>query len=189
LAKRENREVAARTAGFGKVGREFTPDRQIMPRSFFPQKIAYDEFLDLHEQQSRAEYHMFREVDHIAIVVHDTNTALKLYRDQMRLPVLFSEELAGMNVRLTHLDMGNVRLQLVQPLTDDHPLQKHLAEHGESLHHVCWKLDNIDDAIEQLADFGLEPNPNEPHSAPNGGRAAFVNPAGTNGVLWEMTGR
>ena len=132
---------------------------------------------------------MFREVDHIAIVVRDTEAALKLYRDQMRLPLLFSEELPGVNVRLTHLDMGNVRLQLVQPLTDNHPLQQHLARYGESLHHICWKMDDIDDAMKQLAIVDLEPNPDEPHSAPNGGRAAFINPAGTRGVLWEMTGR
>ena len=131
---------------------------------------------------------MFKEVDHIAIVVRDTEDALAFYRDQMNLPVLFSEEISGANVRLTHLDMGNVRLQLVQPLTDDHPLQKHLSERGEGLHHVCWKVDNIDDAMAELSKFNLEANPNEPHSAPNGGRAAFVNPTQTRGVLWEMTG-
>lgn len=131
---------------------------------------------------------MFKEVDHIAIVVADTENALSFYRDQMRLPVLFSEEIASASVRLTHLDMGNLRLQLVQPLTEDHPLQKHLAERGEGLHHVCWKVGDIDDAISGLSDFGLEPNPNEPRDAPNGGRAAFIKSSGTRGVLWEMTG-
>ncbi len=131
---------------------------------------------------------MFKEVDHIAIVVHDTEEALVFYRDQMCLPVLFSEEIAGADVRLTHLDMGNLRLQLVQPLTEDHPLQQHLAERGEGLHHVCWKVGNVDEAIQGLADFDLEPNPNEPHSAPKGGRAAFIALGKTRGVLWEMTG-
>ena len=81
--------------------------------------------------------HMFKQIDHIAIVVHDTEKALTLYRDTMQLPVLFSEKLEGPGVRLTHLDMGNVQLQLVQPLTDSHPLQTHLKEHGEGLHHLC----------------------------------------------------
>ncbi|MFK7822396.1 MAG: VOC family protein [Planctomycetaceae bacterium] len=132
---------------------------------------------------------MFREVDHIAVVVRNTDDALTFYRDQIKLPVLFSEVIESAGVRLTHLDMGNVRLQLVQPLTDDHPLTKHLEERGEGFHHVCWKVEGIDEAISELADFDLEPNPNEPHSAPNGGRAAFINPSKTRGVLWEMTGQ
>lgn len=131
---------------------------------------------------------MFKQVDHIAIVVRDTDKALSLYRDTMGLPLLFSEELSGPGVRLTHLDMGNVQLQLVQPLRDDHPLQQHLKEHGEGLHHVCWKVDNVDDAMAQLAEHQLQSRPNEPHDAPNGRRAAFIEPSDTQGVLFEMTG-
>ncbi len=132
---------------------------------------------------------MFKEVDHIAIVVKDTDEALGFYRDQMQLPVLFSEVIESANVRLTHLDMGNLRLQLVQPLTEDHPIMKHIEERGEGLHHVCWKVEDVDEAMTELSDFKLKPNPNEPHSAPNGGRAAFINPDETRGVLWELTGR
>ena len=132
---------------------------------------------------------MFREVDHIAIVVNDTDEALSFYHDQMKLPLLFSEVLESVGVRLTHLDMGNVRLQLVQPLSEDHPLNTHLKERGEGLHHVCWKVGDIDDAMTALSDFSLEPSPNEPHSSPNGGRAAFIRPDQTRGVMWEMTGQ
>ena len=130
---------------------------------------------------------MFKEVDHIAIVVRDTGDALKFYRDQMGLPELYSEILDEVGVRLTHLDMGNLRLQLVQPLRPDHPLSKHLDEHGEGLHHVCWKVDEIGSAMTGLAEYGLKPKPNEPHPAPNGGKAAFIEPSQTRGVLWEMT--
>lgn len=131
---------------------------------------------------------MFREVDHIAVVVRDTSEALTFYRDRLGLPLLFSETLDDVGVRLTHLDMGNLRLQLVEPLTEDHPLQTYLRERGEGFHHVCWKVDNIDEAMRDLDQHDLEPNPNEPHPAPNGGRAAFINPATARGLLWEMTG-
>ena len=130
---------------------------------------------------------MFREVDHIAIVVRDTEAALTFYRDKMGLPLLFSEVLDEVGVRLTHLDMGNVRLQLVQPLSHDHPLSKHLDEHGEGFHHVCWKIDDVSEAMQKLGNHGLRPKPNEPHPAPNGGSAAFIEPDDTRGVLWEMT--
>ena len=132
---------------------------------------------------------MFREVDHIAIVVRDTENALTFYRDQLGLPWLSSEVLEGPGVRLTHLDMGNVRLQLVEPLSVEHPLSKHLDAHGEGFHHVCWKVDDVGEAMAELEVYGLEPKPNEPHPAPNGGRAAFIEPSQARGVLWEMTGK
>ncbi|MGI9243455.1 MAG: VOC family protein [Verrucomicrobiales bacterium] len=130
---------------------------------------------------------MFKEVDHIAIVVRDTQNALSFYRDQMGLPLLYSETLDEVGVRLTHLDMGNVRLQLVQPLNAEHPLTKHLEEHGEGFHHVCWKVDNVEEAMQELDRYKLGPKPNEPHPAPRGGSAAFIEPGQTRGVLWEMT--
>ncbi len=131
---------------------------------------------------------MFKEVDHIAIVVRDTGEALKFYRDQLGLPEILSEVLSGPGVRLTHLDMGNVKLQLVEPLTADHPLSHHLDIHGEGFHHVCWKVGDVPAAMGELAAHGLSPKPNEPHPAPGGGRAAFIEPSQTRGVLWEMTG-
>ena len=131
---------------------------------------------------------MFREIDHLAIVVKDTEEALAFYRDVLKLEVLLSEVLDGPGVRLTHLDMGNVKLQLVEPMTEGHPLKAHLEERGEGLHHVCWKVGDIDEAMDGLGAFGLKAKAGEPHAAPRGGRAAFIEPTQTRGVLWEMTG-
>ena len=86
---------------------------------------------------------LFNKLDHIAIVVKDTEEALKFYRDTLGLPLILSEEIPTGNVRLTHLDMGNLHLQLVEPLTEDHPLQDHLKQHGEGLHHLCFETDNV----------------------------------------------
>ena len=130
---------------------------------------------------------MFNEVDHIAILVRNTDLALTFYRDQMGLPELYSEVLDEVGVRLTHLDMGNVRLQLVQPLRGDHPLSKQLDERGEGFHHVCWKVDDVDKAMARLSEFGMRSQPNEPHPAPKGGKAAFIDPSTARGVLWEFT--
>lgn len=130
---------------------------------------------------------MFNQLDHVAILVKDTEEALSFYRDTLKLKLLLSEELAEIGVRLTHLDAGNVKIQLVQPLRDDHPLQAQLAEKGEHLHHLCWGVDDTRAAMAQLAGYGLDAKAGEPHPAPQGGEAAFIEPSQTRGILWEMT--
>lgn len=130
---------------------------------------------------------MFKEVDHIAIVVRDTEEALSFYRDTMKLPLKVSEEVPDVGVRLTHLDMGNLDLQLVEPLSKDHPLSQYLDEKGEGLHHICWKMPDVGESVEKLESFGLKPRSTQLHSGVKGKKAAFVDPTCSRGVLWEMT--
>lgn len=131
---------------------------------------------------------MFKKLDHIAIAVKNTEEALEFYQKTLGLPLLLSEVLDKVGVRLTHLDMGNVQLQLVEPLHDLHPIAQFIEERGEGMHHLCWKVDDAEKAMEKLSDFGLAAKAGEPHPAPKGGKAAFIDPTLTRGVLWEMTG-
>lgn len=130
---------------------------------------------------------MFKSLDHIAIVVQDTDEALGFYRDRLGLPVVVDEVIDSGGVRLTHLDLGNIHLQLVQPLTEDHPLQEHLRERGEGLHHLCLLVDDVQETISLLPENGLAARPAPPHDGPNGRQAAFMDPSTTRGVIWEMT--
>lgn len=130
---------------------------------------------------------MFKALDHVAVAVADTDEALKLYRDTLGLPVLFSEVLEEQGVRLTHLDLGNCHLQLVQPLRDGHPLREFLRTRGEGLHHVCFRVDNVSQVMAALPALGLASRDAAPRRGPRGRQAAFVDPAGTHGVLLEVT--
>jgi methylmalonyl-CoA/ethylmalonyl-CoA epimerase len=124
-------------------------------------------------------------LDHLAIAVPDTDAALKIWRDQLGFPLLYSEVVNGGTVRLTHLDLGNAHLQLVQPLTADHPLQAWLAKNGPGLHHFCLKVDDV-------AEAGAEaPVPGAPalHQGTQGKRALFLDRAATQGVQVELTGK
>lgn len=123
-------------------------------------------------------------LDHLAIVVPDTEAALKIWRDQAGLPVLYSEEVNGGTVRLTHLDLGNTHLQLVEPLTPTHPLQTWLDQHGAGLHHFCLRVPNVSEAIAS-SPFSTAP---EPHEGTQGKRAIFVDKTTTGGVIMEYTG-
>ena len=131
---------------------------------------------------------MFNGLDHIAILVGDTDEALRLYRDQLGLPVLLSEVVNQGAIRLTHLDLGNTQLQLVQPLAADHPLQAVLREKGSCLHHFCFSVDNVDTASGAVQARGIGLAQVSPHQGTLGKRALFLDRATTGGIQLELTG-
>ena len=126
-------------------------------------------------------------LDHIAVVVPSTDDALKIWRDQLGFPVVCSEAVNGGTVRLTHLDLGNTHLQLVEPLTPDHPLRTWLAQHGPGLHHFCLRVEDVSAARALLRAAGLAGDA-LPHQGTQGKRAFFLAKAATQNVQIEVTG-
>lgn len=132
-------------------------------------------------------HRLFRSLDHLAIVVDNTEDALRIWRDCVGLDVLFSEVVNEGTIRLTHLDLGNTQLQLVEPLVDDHPLRSWLVQHGPGLHHFCLKVDDVGQALRELPSLGL-PITGAPHQGTHGKRALFLDRSATQGVQVEITG-
>jgi methylmalonyl-CoA/ethylmalonyl-CoA epimerase len=130
---------------------------------------------------------MFQGFDHLAIAVPDTEAALKIWRDQFGFALLYTEIVNGGAVRLTHLDMGGAQLQLVQPLTPDHPLQAWLAQHGPGLHHFCLRVADVGKAQAELVAVGLASS-SSPHQGTQGKRALFLAKSATQNVQVEVTG-
>jgi methylmalonyl-CoA/ethylmalonyl-CoA epimerase len=133
------------------------------------------------------DHRVFRSLDHIAIAVPDTEEALKHWRDRVGLKVLYSEVVNQGSVRLTHLDLGNTHLQLVEPLTPDHPIRAWLLQNGPGLHHLCMKVDNAQEAFEQLPGLNLPTGP-AMHQGTQGKHAFFLETQATQGVRVEVTG-
>ena len=132
---------------------------------------------------------MFEGLDHIAIAVIDTEEALKIWRDKFGFTVLYSEKVNNDTVLLTHLDLGNTQLQLVQPLISPHPLRDWLNKNGGSgLHHFCLKVADVADAAEAIKEKDLEPA-TKLHQGTKGKRALFIQANSTGGVQVELTGK
>jgi methylmalonyl-CoA/ethylmalonyl-CoA epimerase len=125
-----------------------------------------------------------RRLDHVAIVVRDTEAALRTFGARLGLGVAKSELLGQPHVRLTYLDVGNSYLQLVEPLGQELELARWLEEHGEGLHHVCFA---VDDPL--VAAAALAP-PGAPAPSAGGGRgrvSVFVPGDPPHGVRLECT--
>jgi len=123
-------------------------------------------------------------LDHFAIAVSDTEEALKLWRDTFGFPVLYTEEVNNGALRLTHLDLGNTHLQLVQALQPDHPINAWIAEHGSGIHHFCLRVDDVA-AAKEASPVATAPNI---HQGTQRKRALFLDRNATQGIQVEFTG-
>jgi methylmalonyl-CoA/ethylmalonyl-CoA epimerase len=126
---------------------------------------------------------VWRRFDHVALVVHDTESALEYFAGTLGMTVTDTEELETPPVRLTFLDAGGVTVQLVEPLAGNASLTEYLAEHGEGLHHVCFEVDDLIPAVRQLSG-GADP---ELVIEGRRTRSAFVPNRNEHGLLIELT--
>ena len=131
---------------------------------------------------------MFKALDHVAIVVSDTEEALKIWRDRFGFPVAFSETIADGGIRLTHLDMGNVHLQLVEPLKENQPLWDWLKTNGPGFHHICLAANNLEAVAGEMAAKGIGSAEPRPHQGTQGKLALFLDRNASGGVQVEVTG-
>jgi methylmalonyl-CoA/ethylmalonyl-CoA epimerase len=125
---------------------------------------------------------LLRRLDHVAIVVRDTDAALRYYEGELGLPVHSSEEIDSPRARLTYLDAGNTFVQLVQPLDTGSALGAWLDQHGEGLHHICFGVDDVPVVAAALSD-GVPPS----LGTGRGRTSAFVTNDGSHGVRIECT--
>jgi methylmalonyl-CoA epimerase len=124
-------------------------------------------------------------IDHIGIVVRDLQEALKVYEEALGLPLKGIAEVPDQKVRVAFLPVGESNLELVQPITEDTGIYKYLANRGEGIHHICIDVEDIEAALAQLQDHGVQLIDREPRPGAHG-RVAFIHPKGAHGVLIEL---
>jgi len=84
------------------------------------------------------------------------------------------------------LDVGDGHVELLQPLGPDTPVGKFLARKGPGLHHVAYRVSDVEQALSTLAAAGLRLIDERPRNGIRGSRVAFLHPASTGGVLTEI---
>lgn len=129
-----------------------------------------------------------KRIDHIAVVVQDLDAALEVYCDALGLPLERVEDIPGEQVKVAFLLLpeGDGEVELVQPTTDDTGIARYLAKHGEGMHHICFEVDDIQIAMDQLAACGLQVLETKPRLGSQGQKYVFIHPKTTHGVLIEL---
>lgn len=124
-------------------------------------------------------------VNHVAVVVHDLEEALRTYRDILGFPFESIMELPDDGVRIAFLESGDSKLELVQPTDHQTGVARYLARHGEGFHHICYEVPHLAEALTSLAIEGVELIDAAPRRGAEG-PVAFIHPKSCHGVLVEL---
>lgn len=126
-----------------------------------------------------------KQIDHIAIAVNSLEESIKVYTSLLGVePEL--ETITAEKVNTAVYDLNGVSLELIEPIGDDSPITKFLQKKGEGLHHVCLKVDSLEETMDVLKEKGIEIIDETPKIGAGGTKIVFIHPKSTGGVLFEL---
>lgn len=129
---------------------------------------------------------MIKKIDHIAIAVRNLQEEIARYRDVLGLEFLGTEVVPEQQVTVAFFQVGDVRIELLEPLSPDSPISAFIEKKGGGLHHLSLEVDDIRAAIRQLQEKEVRMIDREPRLGAHDARIAFAHPKSFSGVLYEL---
>ena len=126
------------------------------------------------------------EIDHVAIAVHDLDAAIAYYADTFGATVTHRERVEHDGVEEALLKVADSYVQLLTPTREDSPVAKYLANRGEGLHHVGYRVADCAEVLRSVKDNGGQVIDQVPRPGSRGTTVAFVHPKGAFGTLIEL---
>jgi methylmalonyl-CoA epimerase len=129
---------------------------------------------------------MFDRIDHVGVAVSDLERAMALYEGTFGMPVVHRETVESQGVEAVLLDVGDGHVELLRPLGPETVVGMYIAKRGEGLHHVAYRVEDIDTTLSELQDSGVDLIDAEARIGIRKSRVAFLHPKSTGGVLTEL---
>jgi methylmalonyl-CoA/ethylmalonyl-CoA epimerase len=129
---------------------------------------------------------LFELIDHVGIAVEDLDTALELYATKLGMGVAHRETVDEQGVEAVLLDVGATHVELLRPLGPETAVGRYLAKRGPGLHHVAYRVADIEAALERLREGDIRLIDQQPRTGIRASRVAFLHPRSTGGVLTEI---
>jgi methylmalonyl-CoA/ethylmalonyl-CoA epimerase len=124
-------------------------------------------------------------IAHVGVAVPDLDAALAFYRDVLGLTPRSPESADGATI--VSLDLGESAIELLVPREPDSPIAKFLARRGPGIHHICYRVPDLDAALAACRRGGYQLIDESPRTGAGGRRIAFLHPKATSGILLELT--
>lgn len=124
-------------------------------------------------------------IAHIGVAVPDLSVAAAFYTEVLGLTAHPPEVADG--AQILSFPFGDAEVELLAPLDADGPIAKFLARRGAGIHHICYRVPDLDAALDACRAAGYRLVDEVPRRGAGGGRIAFVHPRATGGILLELT--
>jgi methylmalonyl-CoA/ethylmalonyl-CoA epimerase len=129
---------------------------------------------------------MLEKLDHIGIAVKDLDQAIKLYKDVFGIEPSLVYESEYTKARIAFFPIGETRIELIQPVDPESVMGKFLEKKGEGIHHVSYKVKDVDSSLAELEKKGVQLIDKKSRKVRENEKVAFLHPKSTNGVLVEL---
>ena len=130
-----------------------------------------------------------KNIDHIGIAVKSIEQAGKFYTEILGLKIQDIENVADQKVNVAFLPITDSELELLESTEPDGPVSKYIDAKGEGVQHIAFRVENIEEALEELKSKGVRLIDQTPRNGAGGAKIAFIHPKETNGVLVEICER
>jgi methylmalonyl-CoA/ethylmalonyl-CoA epimerase len=125
-------------------------------------------------------------INHLGIATKGIDEALKFWEDALGLENVHTEVVEDQKVRVAMLPLGESRIELLEPTSEDSPISKFIEKRGGGIHHIAVEVEDIEAALAKLKREGARLIDETPRIGAEGCLVAFVHPSSANGVLLEL---
>jgi methylmalonyl-CoA/ethylmalonyl-CoA epimerase len=129
---------------------------------------------------------MIKGIDHVAIAVENLDETLAQFERLFGVRAEHRETIAGYNVEVATVNVGNTCIEFVEGKTPDSPTRKYVEKKGAGIHHIALEVGDIVSAIAALTAGGAELIDKEPRTGKGGSKVAFIHPKSSGKILYEL---
>ena len=127
-----------------------------------------------------------QKAEHIGIAVKDLSVSIPLFEKLLNTGCYKTETVEGEKVKTAFFLRGEIKIELLESLTEDGVIAKFIEKKGEGMHHIAFEVENIEQEMERLANEGFQLLNDAPKQGADHKLVCFLHPKSTNGVLIEL---
>ena len=125
-------------------------------------------------------------IEHLGIAVKSLEDSIPYYEDVLGLKCYSIEEVPSQKVKTAFFMIGQTKIELLEPTSEDSAIAKFIEKRGEGVHHIAFATDNLPEALAEAEEKGIQLIDKAPRPGAEGLEIAFLHPKSTKGVLTEL---
>ncbi|MDF0727375.1 methylmalonyl-CoA epimerase [Cytobacillus sp. S13-E01] len=129
---------------------------------------------------------MIKKIDHIGIAVKKLEDSLPFYTDTLKLILEGIETVESEKVKVAFIQIGESKIELLEPTSEDSPIASFIQKRGEGIHHIALCVDSIEERIKQIQNEGIRMIHETAKPGAGGAKIAFMHPKSTGNILYEL---